>query len=248
VGVFQILVHDKEGRRTVRAFDQDRVSIGRAPENDVVLADASVSKAHAVLEREGARFRVQDLGSTNGVFVDGERALGGEPAVVEPGMVIGIGDFSLTLSRLDEEPAQTFRIGVTEPSGRHHVFAVSGEEVTIGADAGCDLQLEGDGVAPRHTRVVIQSDRLVLADLKSPSGTWKNDERLTAPQVVHEGDLVRVGCFHLSFARPGRAGPLAAPPVSRAGEDRTLPTAEPDEAPASSSPPASKPPEGGDEP
>ena len=59
-------------------------------------------------------------------------------------------------------------------------------------------------------------DRLVVADLRSLSGTWLNDERLSAPQVVHEGDVVRVGCFHLSFARPGRAGPALAPPVSAA--------------------------------
>lgn len=236
--MFQIVVHDKEGRRTVRSFDQDRVTLGRADDNDVVLADASVSKAHAALERRADAFVIRDLGSTNGIFVDGERALSGGPVVVTPGAAIGIGDFLVSLNVSEAEPANTFRIGVTEPSGRRHVFAVSGEEVTIGADAGCDLQLEGDGVAPRHTRVVIQSDRLVVADLRSPSGTWLNDERLTAPQVVSEEDIVRAGCFHLSFARPGRAGPLLAPPVSSRGQDRTLPTADPDDAPVKPRPSA----------
>lgn len=239
--MFQILVHDRDGRRTVRAFDQDRVTIGRGGDNDVVLADASVSKAHAALEREGGRFVIRDLGSTNGVFLDGERALSGGPVVVTPGASIGIGDFLLSLVLVEEEPAQTFRIGVTEPTGRHHVFAVSGDEVTVGADAGCDLQLEGDGVSPRHLRVVIQSDRIVVADLRSTTGTWLHHERLTAPQVVDEGAVVRVGCFHLSFARPGRPGPLLAPPVSHAGPERTLPTAEPNEPPARSTPPAHEP-------
>ncbi len=230
--MFRIVVHDREGRRSLRDFDQARVTIGRAEDNDVVLNDASVSKAHASLERTDSGFLIRDLGSTNGVFLDGERALGGGAVPVRPGNAVGIGDFLLHLTLPDEEPAQTFRIGVTEPTGRHHVFAISGEEVTVGADAGCDLQLEGNGVAPRHARVVIQSDRLVLADLRSLSGTWLNDERLTAPQVLHEGDIVRVGCFHLSFARPGKPGPALAPPVRAAGGDRTLPTAEPDDAPA----------------
>lgn len=234
--MFEIVVHDKQGRRSVTAFDQDRVTFGRSDDNDVILADASVSKAHAALERDGGAFVIRDLGSTNGVFIDGERALSAGPIAVSPGAAIGIGDFLVSLSVKGEQPPETYRIGVTEPSGRAHVFAVSGDEVTVGADAGCDLQLEGDGVAPRHARVVIQSERLVLADLRSPSGTWLNEERLTAPQVVNEGDVVRVGCFHLSFARPGRAGPLLAPPVSSNGPDRTLPTAEPDEAPARSTP------------
>lgn len=234
--MFQIVVHDKEGRRTVRAFDQPRVTIGRGEENDVVLADASVSKRHAVVERAEGAFTIQDLGSTNGVFLEGERIEREAAVPLGPNVDIGVGDFKVALAVLDEEPAQTFRIGVTEPGGRHHVFAVRGDEVTVGADPGCDLQLEGEGMGPRHARVVIQSDRLVLADLRSAAGTWLNDERLTAPQVVHEGDVVRVGCFSLSFARPGRPGPLRAPAVAAAGEDRTLPTAEPDETPASSSP------------
>lgn len=232
--MFQIVVHDRNGRRTVRAFDQARVTIGRGTDNDVVLADASVSKAHAVLERDGERFVVVDQGSTNGVFVDGERALGGGPVVIAPGAAIGIGDFLLSVVVVDEKPADSFRIGVTEPTGRHHVFTVSGDEVTVGADPGCDLQLEGEGVAARHVRVVLQSDRVVVADLRSPSGTWLNHERLTSPQVVDEGAVVRIGCFHLSFARPGRPGPLFAPPVNPDGPERTLPTAESDEPPARS--------------
>lgn len=236
--MFQIVVHDRDGRRTVRAFEKARVTIGRGADNDVVLADASVSKAHAALERDGERFVLQDLGSTNGVFLDGERALSGGPVVVTPGAAIGIGDFLLTLVLVEEEPAETFRIGVTEPTGRRHVFAVRGEEVTVGADPGCDLQLEGEGVSARHVRVVLQSDRVVIADLRSSTGTWLNHERLTTPQVVDEGAIARIGCFHLTFARPGRPGPLFAPPVSADGPDRTLPTAEPDESPARSNVPA----------
>lgn len=234
--MFQIVVHDRDGRRTVHAFDQERVTIGRGADNDVVLADASVSKAHAALERDGEQFVIRDLGSTNGVFVDGERALSGGPVAVAPGAALGIGDFRLGLVLLDAEPAQTFRVGVTEPTGDHHVFAISGGEVTVGADTGCDLQLEGHGVSKRHLRVVIQSDRIVVADLRSTTGTWLNQERLTAPQVVDEGAVVRVGCFHLSFARPGRPGPLLAPPVTGVGPERTVPTAEPEEPPARATP------------
>jgi len=47
--------------------------IGRSDECDVLLADPSVSRAHAIVETIGAEPTVRDLGSTNGTFVNGER-------------------------------------------------------------------------------------------------------------------------------------------------------------------------------
>ena len=54
-----------------------RVTIGRNGSNDVPLShDKAVSGLHAVLEPVGAGWCVQDLGSRNGTFVQGERILG----------------------------------------------------------------------------------------------------------------------------------------------------------------------------
>jgi hypothetical protein len=47
--------------------------IGRGDENEVVLADPSVSRTHAVLDAGGAEAVLRDLGSTNGTFVNGRR-------------------------------------------------------------------------------------------------------------------------------------------------------------------------------
>ena len=53
----------------------ERVTIGRATDNDVVLdADAQVSRMHAVLDRSGGGWAVRDDGlSRNGSFINGER-------------------------------------------------------------------------------------------------------------------------------------------------------------------------------
>lgn len=52
----------------------DETRIGRALDrNEVVLNDGQVSRQHAILRRAGNAFMLVDLGSANGVFVDGER-------------------------------------------------------------------------------------------------------------------------------------------------------------------------------
>lgn len=54
-------------------LEKDRMTLGRGAGMDVVLDDASVSNQHAALELAGAGFRIRDLGSTNGVRVNGSR-------------------------------------------------------------------------------------------------------------------------------------------------------------------------------
>lgn len=49
------------------------IRIGRAPENDLRLDDLRVSRYHAVIERVGQRYRIRDLQSHNGTFINGER-------------------------------------------------------------------------------------------------------------------------------------------------------------------------------
>jgi len=49
----------------------EQVSIGRGPDNDIVLDHVSMSGSHAMIHNIGGTFQVQDMGSTNGTFVNG---------------------------------------------------------------------------------------------------------------------------------------------------------------------------------
>jgi pSer/pThr/pTyr-binding forkhead associated (FHA) protein len=55
------------------ALDQERVTLGRGTGADVVIQDASISHLHAALELGAKGFRLRDLGSTNGVTVNGAK-------------------------------------------------------------------------------------------------------------------------------------------------------------------------------
>jgi pSer/pThr/pTyr-binding forkhead associated (FHA) protein len=53
------------------ALDKERVTVGRGSGVDVSLDDSSVSSQHAAFELAKAGFQLRDLGSTNGVRVNG---------------------------------------------------------------------------------------------------------------------------------------------------------------------------------
>jgi pSer/pThr/pTyr-binding forkhead associated (FHA) protein len=54
-------------------LDRPSTVIGRGRSADLVLNEATISRAHALIGLEGAAIFVQDLGSTNGTLVNGER-------------------------------------------------------------------------------------------------------------------------------------------------------------------------------
>jgi pSer/pThr/pTyr-binding forkhead associated (FHA) protein len=76
------------------------VNIGRAEYNDIVLPEESVSTQHAKLQRRDGVWVLQDLGSTNGTFVDGEKLSGETP--VAPGSSIRFGDVAVVFDPTDD--------------------------------------------------------------------------------------------------------------------------------------------------
>src|SRR3954470_23512757 len=87
------------------------VHIGRSAENDVRLADDSVSGAHATLLRRGSVWHLIDLASTNGTFVDGHR-IDGE-AVIQGTAEVRFGGIKVTFrpgrSGDDAQPTEKLR-------------------------------------------------------------------------------------------------------------------------------------------
>lgn len=69
-----------------------RFSLGRNPDNQFVLAGEKVSKRHCEFALEGERLFVKDLGSSNGLFVNGDRVL---EAYLKRGDHIQIGEYIL---------------------------------------------------------------------------------------------------------------------------------------------------------
>ncbi len=93
------------GRKTMQVFDLDQASIvvGRGEDADILIDNPSMSRRHAEFRQEGAAWVVEDLGSSNGTFMNGERIEGAQP--VDVGTEVAFGKFSIVFGKaVGEDP------------------------------------------------------------------------------------------------------------------------------------------------
>ncbi len=94
--------------REIRPFNfviqSKQVRVGRHAENDLMLSDSSVSRKHAILIQNQDALLVRDLGSMNGIRVDGQPVIQG---LVRNGQILHIGEVTLkvSISKMEQTPA-----------------------------------------------------------------------------------------------------------------------------------------------
>src|SRR5688572_18352078 len=89
----------RDGSVVERDMTQNEVAFGKGPQNDIILPDASVSSAHAIIRFEDGVFKITDLGSRNGTLVNDARIV--EPHEIRHSDLIKMGHCALTF-RLKE--------------------------------------------------------------------------------------------------------------------------------------------------
>ncbi|MBI3185544.1 MAG: FHA domain-containing protein [Myxococcales bacterium] len=102
--MLKLIIEDDEGRKTVVPFVRDEITIGRQEGNTIRLTERNVSRRHARLVRSNGAVVVEDLGSYNGIRINGERING--QVAVHDGDLIQIGDYDLAIQQ-DVAPTAT---------------------------------------------------------------------------------------------------------------------------------------------
>jgi pSer/pThr/pTyr-binding forkhead associated (FHA) protein len=67
-----VVVHRGANKGSRYLISEERTSIGRSPESEIFLDDVTVSRSHAVIERNGSAFALNDLGSLNGTYINNQ--------------------------------------------------------------------------------------------------------------------------------------------------------------------------------
>jgi len=86
-------------------LEQTVTHLGRAVENEIVIVSKRASREHAHIRREGRKTFLDDLGSTNGTYLNGERVLGS--VQLRDGDQIAIGEVKFTFHDPDTTTRET---------------------------------------------------------------------------------------------------------------------------------------------
>jgi pSer/pThr/pTyr-binding forkhead associated (FHA) protein len=87
---FQLIMRQGPTPGAAYTLEGDQLNIGRDSTNEVAINDAEISRRHARLTFQGGKYVLEDLGSTNGTFVNGQRLAG--PRVLKAGEVVSFGE------------------------------------------------------------------------------------------------------------------------------------------------------------
>ncbi len=112
---FQLVMRAGPNPGTTFSLEGDQMTIGRDSTNAIVINDAEVSRRHARLSFQGGKYLIEDLGSTNGTFVNNIRLTG--PHVLKSGELISLGEqITLVFEALSFDPNATMMSQPPKPT------------------------------------------------------------------------------------------------------------------------------------
>jgi transcriptional regulator with GAF, ATPase, and Fis domain len=225
--------------------DRECFRIGKSPDNDLVLADATVSREHCEIVRDARGYLLRDLGSTNGTLLDGAEIREG---YLNAGAVISVGRVELKVrpfaERIDVLPSEREAFG--ELVGRHpamrDVFgllerlAPTAATLLIGGETGTGKDLLARAVhaaSPRASGpfVVVDCGAVALSVIESElfghekgAFTGASEARKGAFELAHKGTLLldEIGELPLSV-QPKLLRALESRRIKRVGGEREIP-------------------------
>jgi predicted component of type VI protein secretion system len=90
IKTYKLILQTGLNAGTEYLLDKDELFLGRDVNNDIVINDPEVSRRHARLIRQGEDYVYEDLGSTNGSFIQGQRLV--SPTILKHGTMLTIGE------------------------------------------------------------------------------------------------------------------------------------------------------------
>jgi pSer/pThr/pTyr-binding forkhead associated (FHA) protein len=217
--VAHLILLGTEGEPQRWPIREGSLTLGRAKDCHISIADTRLSRRHTELRCEGRRVIITDLGSINGTYVNGVRIQ--QPQELRHGDLVRVGPFELRYEMLIppeleiperstivmEEPSRLPRLEVSSGSQRGLVIDLTRERMVVGRSGRgqqWDIVLLDRAVSRPHAEILRQGEGFVLKDLGSANATLVNGVALTGPHELIDGDAITFGEAVLIF-RAGAA-------------------------------------------
>ncbi|MGD8317420.1 MAG: FHA domain-containing protein [Myxococcales bacterium] len=214
--MYKLVISDDEGHTTVVPLLRDEITIGRNEGNTIRLTERNVSRRHARLLRRNGSYVVEDLGSYNGVTVNGERVDG--KAELKAGDQLGIGDYALAFrsdASIATPPTPSTETKI-QPAPRLVVlgepapgaeFTLSKSVLRIGRDERLDIWINHKSISHEHAEVQVTDGKVRIYDLGSANGMRVNGIQASRA-VLENGDTLELGEVRFRFLPPQGAHSL----------------------------------------
>ncbi|MFC6635547.1 FHA domain-containing protein [Microbulbifer taiwanensis] len=183
-----------------------KVTIGRASNCDLTIADESVAKLHAEVSVEGDELVLHNLADGGQVLLNGKSVQGSCEIKLNDQLQIG----GRTLKVLDPKVTKLRSAGpsssvawalrANHPAIAGKVFPVR-ESSVVGRSDECDITFSLSHLSRRHARLEVREGLLFVTDLGSANGTYLNNKRVVETRV-RRGDELRFDTLSFSVVGP----------------------------------------------
>ena len=199
---------------------KERTMLGRRPYNDIVIDNLAVSGEHAVMHMTEHEVEVEDLGSTNGTYVNGKAI---KRQVLRNGDTIEVGKYKIRFLQDEQdggyEKTMIFKPGMVPPpiSPRPAPATPAAAPAAAAAPLSAVIRVLSGAAAGREvalTKVVTTIGKpgvavasitrrhhgFVLAHVEGPDTPMHNGARIgQAPVPLHTGDMLELAGTEMQF-------------------------------------------------
>ncbi len=216
--MFVLTVKNEAGEIAVKKeFESASFVIGRDPDCDVSISSSGISRKHARIFTQDQCCFIEDLGSSNGTLVDGQKVHGQRNLGTASQIQIGEHllffhqsnakfDISGTLFISDDD--QHCKIVRVNDSFAGEVYNLSEMNNTIGRTDENFILLSDHSISRHHAEIHRTGLVYTLSDLQSSNGTQVNGRKIKKPVELRRGDKIDFGNLQFVFTTGGDQVPL----------------------------------------
>ncbi len=187
-----LVIHAPIGTWEVQ-FTKEFMTVGRDEDNDIPIAEPSVSRRHASIERRGTDFIIRELQSTNGVWRGQERI---RELKLRDGDVLRLGHAKLIFKGgFTSDDLTLAGIPTIDGNGQGREKARRRPVVIVPGFGGSELWLGGERLWPAHKRMITHPETLQLPGDPRVEARRIVNEVVYIPHIVKQQQYGRLGDY-----------------------------------------------------